>query len=314
MRRGVLASVLACASVLTVCAQVHFTRQPDSIAVEVAGRPFTAFYFGASAPKPYLHPLLSASGQRLTRLYPMETTEGGSRDHPHQRGLWIGHGDVNGIDFWANETEQRQGKQGLIVLGEIRDVQDGPIKGVLWAVFEWRDPAGRVLLVEDRAMFFSGNGPVRTIDFDITLHAVVQVVFGDSKEGFFALRLRDELSELKGSGKMANAAGQTGMALVWGQRSPWVDYVGSLEGRAVGVAIFDHPDNPSHPVWWHARDYGLFAANPFGERAFTGDKSKDGSLRLAPGASVRLRYQVFIHPGTGAPAGVAAAYKAWAGE
>ncbi len=313
MGRGAVLFCLGFACLQTSPAQVHFTRQADSIAVEVAGRPFTAFYFGASAPKPYLHPLLSASGLRLTRLYPMETTEVGSRDHPHQRGLWIGHGDVNGIDFWANEQEQRQGKQGLIVLREIRDVQDGPIKGVLWAVLEWRDPTGRVLVVEDRAMFFSGNGPVRTIDFDITLHAVAKVVFGDSKEGFFALRLRDELSEVKGSGNMTNAAGQTGMARVWGQRSPWVDYAGTVEGRGLGVAIFDHPDNPSHPVWWHARDYGLFAANPFGERAFTGDKAKDGSLSLAPGASVRLRYQVFIHPGT-APAGVAAAYHEWAGE
>lgn len=297
-----------------VSAQVHFTRQPDSIAVEVAGRPFTAFDFGASAPKPYLHPLFTAAGQRLTRLYPMETTESGSRDHPHHRGLWISHGDVNGIDFCANELEQRQGKQGLIVLREIRDVQDGPMKGVIWAVLEWRDPAGSPLLVEDRAMFFSGNGPVRTIDLDITLHAVPKVVFGDTKEGFIALRLRDELTELKGSGKMTNAAGQSGMALVWGHRSPWVDYCGTLEGRAAGIAIFDHPENLAHPTWWHARDYGLFGANPFGEGAFTGDKSKDGSLTLAPGESVRLRYQIFVHSGDTAQAGVAAAYKDWAGQ
>jgi hypothetical protein len=96
-------------------------------------------------------------------------------------------------------------------------------------------------------MFFSGDGQVRTIDFDVTLHAVPQVVFGDTKEGFFALRLRDELSELTGTGKMTNAAGQTGMALIWGHRSPWVDYSGTLDGRAVGIAIFDHPPTPPIP-------------------------------------------------------------------
>jgi hypothetical protein len=314
VRRGIVPMLIGCAGLMTAPAQVHFNRQPDSIAVEISGRPFTTFYFGPSTPKPYLHPLLTASGQRLTRLYPMETTEPGSRDHPHQRGLWITHGDVNGVDFWANETEQRQGKQGLIVLREIRDVQDGPEKGVIWAVFEWRDPAGQVLLIEDRTMFFSGDGPVRTIDFDVTLHAVPQVVFGDTKEGFFALRLRDELSELAGTGKMTNAAGQTGMALIWGHRSPWVDYSGTLDGRAVGIAIFDHPANSTYPTWWHARDYGLFAANPFGDRDFTGDKTKDGSLTLAPGQSVRFRYQLFIHPGNTAQANVAAAYHAWSGE
>ena len=113
---------------------------------------------------------------------------------------------------------------------------------------------------------------------------------------------------------MTNAAGQTGMALIWGHRSPWVDYSGTLDGRAVGIAIFDHPANSTYPTWWHARDYGLFAANPFGERDFTGDKTKDGSLTLAPGQSVRFRYQLFIHPGNTAQANVAAAYHAWSGE
>ncbi|MGD0578587.1 MAG: PmoA family protein [Bryobacteraceae bacterium] len=314
MGRGAVLFILGCVCLLTAPAQVHFTRQPDSIAVEIAGRPLTTFYFGPSAPKPYLHPLLAPSGQRLTRLYPMESVDSESRDHPHHRGLWITHGDVNGIDFWANETEQRKGKQGLIVLREIRDVQDGPAKGMIWAVFEWRDPDGRTLLVEDRVMCFSGEGQARTIHFDVTLHAVSKVVFGDTKEGFFAIRLRDELTELKGTGKMTNAAGQTGMELVWGHRSPWVDYCGTLDGRALGIAIFDHPANHAHPTWWHARDYGLFAANPFGERDFTGDKTKDASLTLAPGESVRFRYRVFIHPGNTAQAGVAAAYHAWAGE
>ena len=113
---------------------------------------------------------------------------------------------------------------------------------------------------------------------------------------------------------MTNAEGQSGMAQVWGKRSAWVDYSGKAEGAAVGVAIFDHPANPRHPTWWHARDYGLFAANPFGEGSFTGDKSKNGSMTLAPGKSVRFRYRVYIHDGDTAQAGVAAAYRSWAGR
>jgi len=313
MRRNILLFLLG-GSLCTTPAQVHFTRQPGSIAVEVSGRPLTTFYCGESAPKPYLHPLLTAGGQRLTRLYPMESVDNESRDHPHHRGLWIAHGDVNGIDFWANEPEQRKGKQGTIVLHEIRDVQDGQYKGVIWAVFEWREPSGLTMLLEDRTMFFYSDGPVRIIDFDVTFHALTKVVFGDTKEGFFALRLRNELTELKGTGKMTNDAGKTGMPLVWGHRATWVDYSGTVDGRAVGVAIFDHPGNAAFPTWWHSRDYGLFAANPFGERDFTGDKTKDGSLTLAAGESARFRYRIYIHPGDAAQAAVAAAYHSWVGQ
>lgn len=292
-------------------AQVRFTRDVNSVAVEVGGRPFTTFYFGQAAPKPYLHPLVTADGVRLTRLFPMDATSPGSHDHPHHRGLWLAHGDVNGIDFWASEPEQRKGKQGLIVLKKIVQMQNGATSGTLQVLLEWQDPKGRTLVNEDRTMTFSGDGRVRTIDFDAKLSVPEKVVFGDTKEGFFAIRLRDELSEQKGSALMTNAGGQTGMKSVWGKSSSWVDYAGTVEGNKLGIAIFDHPGNPHYPTWWHARDYGLFAANPFGEKDFTGDKSKNGSVTVEAGKSLRFRYRVLIHPGDAASAGIGAAWKEW---
>lgn len=292
-------------------AQVHLAKHENSVSVEVGGGPFTTFYFGLAAPKPYLHPLLTASGQRLTRLYPMESTEPGSKDHPHHRGLWITHGDVNGIDFWASEPEQLKGKQGLVVLKKILQMQDGPKSGTLRVLLEWQDPAGRTMVTENRLMTFSGDKNVRSIDFDVTLSVPAKTVFGDTKEGFFALRLRDELTEEKGSGHMTNAEGKTGMKSIWGNRSEWVDYAGTLEGKKVGIAIFDHPGNPNYPSRWHARDYGLFAVNPFGEKGFTEDKSQDGSITVEAGKSLRFRYRVLIHPGDTAEAGIAAAWKEW---
>ncbi len=311
MIRALPIFTILCAGGLLAPAQVRLTRQDNSVAVEVGGRPFTTFYFGDAAPKPYLHPLLTAGGLRLTRLYPMETTEPGSHDHPHHRGLWLSHGDVNGIDFWASEPSQRKGKQGLIVLKKILEMRDGPKSGTLRVLLEWQDPAGKVMVTEDRLMTFSGDEKVRAVDFDATLSVPSKTVFGDTKEGFFAIRLRDEISEEKGSGHMTNAEGKTGMKLVWGKRSTWVDYAGTLEGQKVGIAIFDHPGNPHYPTWWHSRDYGLFAANPFGERDFTGDKSKDGSVTVEAGKSLRFRYRVLIHPGDTAEAGIAKAWKEW---
>jgi hypothetical protein len=303
--------LVLCAGAIVAPAQVHLARHENSVAVEVNGQPFTTFYFGAAAPKPYLHPLLTAGGLRLTRLYPMESTGAGSRDHPHHRGLWMTHGDVNGIDFWASETEQRKGKQGLVVLKKILQMHDGAKSGTLRVLLEWQDPAGRTMVTENRLMTFSGDKNNRSIDFDVTLSVPAKTIFGDTKEGFFALRLRDELTEEKGSGQMTNAEGKSGMKQVWGKQSPWVDYAGTLEGQKVGIAIFDHPGNPHYPTWWHARDYGLFAANPFGEKDFTGDKTKNGSVTVEAGKSLHFRYRVLIHPGDATAAGIAAAWKEW---
>jgi hypothetical protein len=93
-----------------------------------------------------------------------------------------------------------------------------------------------------------------------------------------------------------------------------VDYSGDIAGKSVGVAIFDHPANPKHPTYWHVRAYGLFAANVFGERDFYADPSRDGSLTLARGESLRFRYRVVIHAGDTANAGVAGRYEGWVRE
>ena len=37
----------------------------------------------------------------FTRAYPMEKVPAKQNDHPHQRSCWFTHGNVNGIDFWA---------------------------------------------------------------------------------------------------------------------------------------------------------------------------------------------------------------------
>jgi len=311
MKRALPFLLVLCAGCVVAPAQVRLTKHDNSVAVEVGGQPFTTFYFGPAAPKPYLHPLVSADGVRLTRLYPMESVAGETHDHPHHRGLWMTHGNVNGIDFWASEPEQRVGKQGLVVLKKIVEMQGGPQSGTLRVLLDWQGPDGRTVINEDRRMVFSGGKDTRSIDFDVMLSAPSKAVFGDTKEGFFALRLRDELTEEKGTGWMINAAGQSGMKQVWGKRSPWVDYDGTVEGRKVGIAIFDHPGNPHYPTWWHARDYGLFAANPFGEKDFTGDKTKNGSVTVEAGQSLHFRYRVLIHAGDTAAAGIAKAWQEW---
>lgn len=290
----------------------------EMISVAIGGKPFTSFFIGPETNKPYLHPLRSASGKIVSRGYPMEEIPGETHDHPHHRGLWFSHGDVNGFDFWANET--RGGKFGRIVLSKVTGVTSGKESGTIEAVFEWRDPSGKPLLGELRRMTFYANPHTRTIDFDITLTALEKVKFGDTKEGTFALRLASALeephadapAEPKRTGHMVDSEGRAGEKQIWGQRANWVDYSGTVEGEALGVAIFDHPSNPRHPTWWHARSYGLFAANIFGLHDFTNDKTKDGSLTLDPAQTLHFRYRVLIHPGNVHSAHIAKLYEDYA--
>ncbi|MBM3726857.1 MAG: hypothetical protein FJW40_15730 [Acidobacteria bacterium] len=292
--------------------QVKITPSDGRVAVEIDGKPFTTLFHGPGEPKPYLHPLRAASGTIVSRSFPMENVEGEKRDHPHHRGLWFTHGDVNGWDFWANEKDQKgvgKGK-GLVTTRKITAAKGGRKSGSVSGVFEWKDGNGTLLLTETRTMTFHAGGPDRVIDFDITLTAVEKSVFGDTKEGVFAIRLARELEEER-TGTMLAAEGNSKEKNVWGKRSPWVDYSGSIQGEQLGIAILDHPGNPKHPTYWHSRAYGLFAANIFGEHDFYRDKSKNGGMTLEPGKSMRFRYRVVIHAGDTAAAGIAEKYKAF---
>jgi hypothetical protein len=297
-------------------AQVKITPETDRVRVEIDGKPFTDFVLrGGEAMKPYLWPLRAASGTMVTRHFPMETVAGEPADHPHQRGLWFAHDHVNGVDFWNNESSYKAPPpRGHMVVDKITNLKNGGFT----ADMHWLDPQGATLVDESRVMTFTATPKLRIVDFHITLTAATKVVFGDSKDGVFGVRLAPALQEdkvIKTKGKpdvilpgppgtITNADGAEHEKAVWGKPSNWVDYSGEIDGEKLGIAIFDHPSN-SRRARWHVRAYGLFAANPFGLSAFTGDKSQDGSVTLEPGQKLHFRYRVVIHPGDAKSAGLA---------
>ena len=59
------------------------------------------------------------------------------------------------------------------------------------------------------------------------------------------------------------------------------------------------------------RDYGLFAANPFGVHDFEKKPKGTGDLKLPAGQSVTFRYRLIFHQGDTTPANVAAAFAEW---
>jgi len=293
-------------------AQVGVVAQKDQVDVTIGGKPYTTLFLGPDTQKPYLHPLRSASGKLVSRRFPMENVDGESKDHPHHRGLWFSHGDVNGWDFWANEKNQKGVGKGIgtIVLDKIVKAKGGKKSGVIEANFTWKDGTGKALLAEQKTITITPMGTSRAIDVDIQLTALDAVKFGDTKEGVFAIRLAKALEETQ-TGTMRSASGAMKEKAVWGSASPWVDYTGTVEGESLGIAIFDHPKNPRHPTYWHSRAYGLFAANIFGVRDFTRDKTKNGDLELKTGEKLHFRYRVLIHPDGTEAAGIAKLYEAW---
>ena len=292
------------------CAQTS-SLVPDDITVNVDGKPFTVFHSGGDANKPFLAPLRSASGKIITRGFPMEKIEGESRDHMHHRGLWFSYDDVNGFKFWENDPSYTKPNMGKIIVKKA-SLKEGKGSSTLTASMDWRGSNYQMLLVEDREMTFYSDPKLRIIDFLITLTANDNLIFGDTKEGAFAIRLSDAFTERKGL-KIVDSKGRTGMKNVWGKQADWVDYSADVDGEKIGVAMFDHPKNPNYPTFWHARDYGLFALNPFGQQAFD-PKLDIRRTILARGHQLVFRWRVVIHPGDAESAKIADLYKQFAAK
>jgi hypothetical protein len=172
---------------------------------------------------------------------------------------------------------------------------------------EWRDPAGKTLIVQDSTYLFYADSKLRTIDISATLTAAVDVTLGDSHDGLLAIRLAEPFTEKQG-GKLVDSEGRAGMLKAWGKRANWVDYTAELEGERIGVAMFDNPKNPASPTRWHVRDYGLFSANPIANNIFD-ESQPETRLKLAKGQKLSYRWRVVIHPGDAVTGQVAEMYK-----
>jgi hypothetical protein len=228
----------------------------------------------------------------MTRDYPMKRKyEGIKADHPHHRSLWFSHGEVNGFDFWAAKDK--------IVHKRFLKAECNGQTALLVTENDWIGN-NQVVLRDVRSFRFATAKDMRMIDFDITITAEQEkVVFGDTKEGTFGIRVPEVIAvETRKEGRFVNAEGKTGERDAWGKRSAWVNYHGILDGEKVGIAILNHPSSFRFPTYWHVRDYGLFAANPFGVHDFERlQDTKAGEFTLPKGESFTLRYRVLFHRG-----------------
>lgn len=282
---------------------VEFKRAQNQIEVSIGGKPFTTYYLAAETAKPYLMPLQTASGVVISRNFPVGNDVSGadpraSSFEPHQRPLYFGHGDVDGLDFWGEPVfdhffgDHASQPYGHMTLKAVEQAGDGTIR----ASFRLLDPNQRQIGEETQTYTFRGDDRTRTIDCEFVLHATNgPIVMGDTKEGTFGIRLNAELSAPHDH--MLNSHGSRGERAIWGKPADWVNYSGTVSGKPVGIVVFDSPASFHHPTPWHARAYGLLAANPFALREFTRDPNQDGSWTIPEGHSLRFRYRVLLYDG-----------------
>jgi hypothetical protein len=307
-----LAAAASCAAADPPAATV---KQLDGkIRVELGGELF-AEYLTQDLAKPIVYPIIGPHGIGMTRNYPMKKVAGEAEDHIHQKSLWFTHGAVNGVDFWAEGPNC-----GRIVQDKLLGATIEGHRAVISAADKWQRPNGDVVCTDTRKLAFFAIPGGRVIDFEITITASNgEVVFGDTKEGTMGIRTNPGIQLT--NDPRAGVTTANGHALnseggrdkdIWGKRAKWVDYWGTIDGKVVGCAIFDHPANPRHPTWWHARDYGLIAANPFGIHDFEKKPAGAGDLKIPAGESRTWRYRFIFHEGDADQAKVAALYTDYA--
>lgn len=290
------------------------------VEVTVDGRPFTTYMWPDTLEKPVLYPIRTAAGVVITRGFPPLANE--RQDHPHHVGLWFNYGDVDGFDFWNNSDAIKPDQKAKMGSVEHREVVKAENKGdhaVLTVKADWVSGDGRTRLHETTTYTFrAAAGGVRMIDRATTL-AVAKglgtVKLPDNKEGTLGLRVIRALEDpAEKGGEFKDAAGRvtkmadldmsgvTGQYVtsegkvgkdVWGTRGAWTKLSGKVGGKDVTVAILDTPGNPGYPTYWHARGYGLFAANPLGQAALSNNKDTL-NFAISEGRPATFRYRILL--------------------
>ncbi|PQA59388.1 DUF6807 domain-containing protein [Siphonobacter curvatus] len=298
-------------------------EKANKIDVVVDGKPFTSYFYPGEAvlKKAVLYPIYSPQGNLITRGWPLDPRPGERVDHPHHVGLWFNYEDVNGYDYWnnSNTPPNPNAKYGTIRHTGIKSKKDGK-RAELTVTADWVEDngKGKKVLQETTTYFFTASDKQRIIDRITVLKAVEDAHFKDVKDGMFAIRVARQLElpstkaekytdangvvtavpKLDNIGVTGNYRSSEGVegAKVWSTRGRWMNLTGKIGKEDVSIVLIDHPKNVNYPTYWHARDYGLFALNPLGEKVFTEGK-KELNYQLKKGQSVVFRYRVVITSG-----------------
>jgi hypothetical protein len=306
--------------------------------ITIDGEPFTSYLWQTAQKKPVLYPLIAPGGIEVSRGYPMAPREGERTDHPHHAGMWFNYGNVDNFDFWNNSDAikpEDRGKMGSIHQEKIVSAKSGDDRGELVTQSVWTAGDNQNVIEQTTRYVFSRSKNKRSIDEIVTLRALKKVVFHDDKEGLLGIRVAHFLESANEKGgtftdasghptqvQASNVPGATGVYLTsegkegdvaWSTRGRWCILTGTTGEHTVTLAILDHPKNENYPTYWHARGYGLFAANPLGQHIFD-PKAPELDFTLDKGQSTTFRYRVLFIAGKPSPSDMDKEADRFAGE
>lgn len=276
---------------------VSFDRQGSQLDIRVRGKPFAAYVWeDAAVRRPFFTGLHAPNGKQVTRPHPPVEGKDATDHAAMHPGLWLAFGDLGGADFWRNA--------GTVRHVEFVDRPAATREGGAFAVRNEYLAGGKTVCEEVSRIRIAIRPEGYRLDWTSEFTGPEDFAFGDQEEMGLGVRVATGLT-VRGGGKIMNSAGSRNEKEVWGKQADWCDYSGLLEGEPTGVTLMPHPDN-FRPSWFHARDYGVLVANPFGQNAFTGgEKSR---ILVRKGETFRLRFAVLVHAGR---TDLAEAYRRW---
>jgi hypothetical protein len=270
---------------------VRFEIQPGQVAITIGGHPFATYvYTDGKIPRPYFAHVHAPCGVQVTRHHP--PTPEDRQDHPlYHPGLWLAFGDISGNDYWRLKAQ--------VVHGHFLErPRGGEGRGTFAVLNRYLSADGTKTVCREECRWTILARPTSYfILWDSTFHSDTgDFAFGDQEEMGLGVRVATPIAvESHQGGRMLDSKGRVNGKRIWGQQADWCDDSGTVDGHPVGVTLMGDPRNV-RTCWWHARDYGFVAANPFGRHAMT-----DGAVSkivVRKGQTFHLRYGVAIHDGT----------------
>ncbi|MBI4663333.1 MAG: PmoA family protein [Verrucomicrobia bacterium] len=263
-----------------------FELQDDRLIISHSTKPILHYVFRDDRiRRPYFAHVRTLDGIQVSRRHPPVSGEDATDHDTMHPGIWIAFGDISDEDFWRNKGTIRHERFDLGPVLANNELTFATENTLLSSVSQ---PMARLV----NRISFSAQPEGYLLVWDASFTPTMEnFYFGDQEEMGFGVRVATAIIE-KNGGTISNSSGLKGAKATWGKTAAWCDYSGVIDGRRVGVAVMPDPKN-FRLSWFHNRDYGLMAANPFGQNAFTkGPKSKVG---IARGETFRIRWGVFIH-------------------
>ncbi|MBI5761870.1 MAG: PmoA family protein [Planctomycetales bacterium] len=266
---------------------VAFHAEPGRLRITIGGEPFATYAWqDEKIRRPYFSDVHAPGGVQVTRNHPPVAGQDATDHDTMHPGIWLAFGDVSGHDFWRNKARVEHEQFLVAPLG-------GNGKGSFAVVNRYRAGDSNRIVCREECRFKILVRPDGWLLVWDSRFAPVdgELVFGDQEEMGLGVRVATSMA-VKNGGELLNSEGRKNERQVWGRQAEWCDYSGVVGGQRVGITLLPDPFN-FRQSWFHARDYGFVAANPFGQNAFT--KGAKSRIVVKPGESLQLRYGVFVH-------------------